>query len=577
MALAFGDFHELSHQLRFLLFEIGIGLPQNSIDYFITLAHKNALNRLQYAAINERLINAPIASHHVHDFMSQLEAKLKQSESSSQFFQWNTLRSELDESIANEALAHAYKHHWGIQIRQEVGHHKSLWSWINKSLSVHEALLFLKQWGSQDLAYYPASHAKLGFTRREVLQNSPEFQAKLSIHWCAIKKKQSSSSTQSSDFNQLICKSFPGEYQFWREKLVFKQLNPDSYSPIPIHPWQWRNKLQKIGAQLIDNKSLVLLPHHQTVMPSCSFDVVVPVHNPNIHIQLATGINTPDAKRSEPHDLILMNPAISHWINYLLTQTQNYQNSLYLLSNLGAIGVNDESIPEYLHKEFTASLHENPAHLLTSNKTLVPLASLFAITPITNSPLIIEIIQASGLNPMEYFSLYCHKIINCQLDFMLKFGVAFAASHNKSLVVFSNNKPEGIVICDIQNIKISTLEFYKDLGCPALPLDSKITTNTLEELGTYFIQGVLRNNISYWIDTLSNAYHLNSNHLWDIVKQVMQLYFNKLSNDIDPSVLNTHKQQLLHAPWQHQCTLTMHLKGNPHKDIYIKHMNPLNL
>ncbi len=73
MALAYGNFHELSHQLRFLLFEIGIGLPQNSIDYFITLAHRELLNRLQQAALMEGLINAPIASHHVHDFINQLE------------------------------------------------------------------------------------------------------------------------------------------------------------------------------------------------------------------------------------------------------------------------------------------------------------------------------------------------------------------------------------------------------------------------------------------------------------------------------------------------------------------------
>lgn len=53
MALAYGNFHELSHQLRFLLFEIGIGLPQNSVDYFITLAHKNTLKRLQHASIKE--------------------------------------------------------------------------------------------------------------------------------------------------------------------------------------------------------------------------------------------------------------------------------------------------------------------------------------------------------------------------------------------------------------------------------------------------------------------------------------------------------------------------------------------
>ena len=94
MALAYGNFHELSHQLRFLLFEIGIGLPQSSVDYFITLAHKNALMRLQHLARVEELIASPIASHHVHDFIDQLQIKLKYSDPASQFFQWNNFRDD---------------------------------------------------------------------------------------------------------------------------------------------------------------------------------------------------------------------------------------------------------------------------------------------------------------------------------------------------------------------------------------------------------------------------------------------------------------------------------------------------
>ena len=111
MALA-GDFHELSHYLRFLLFEVGIGLPQNSIDYFISSAHRQCLQRLQEAARVEGLVDSPILSHHVHDFLEQLRQRLKQSQPSSLFFRWQTLRTELDESIANEAMSQAYRQRW---------------------------------------------------------------------------------------------------------------------------------------------------------------------------------------------------------------------------------------------------------------------------------------------------------------------------------------------------------------------------------------------------------------------------------------------------------------------------------
>ena len=200
MALAYGNFHELSHQLRFLLFEIGIGLPQSSIDYFITLAHKNALQRLQHSALMEGLINSPIISHHVHDFIDQLQMKLKHSDPASQFYQWTSIRDELDESIANDALALAYKQRWDAQICNEASQYHSLWSWINSKQTARQTFLFLEQWGYQGHPSYPGFRAKMGFTRREVLQNSPEFQAKISLHWCALSKNQMSMNPDSINF-----------------------------------------------------------------------------------------------------------------------------------------------------------------------------------------------------------------------------------------------------------------------------------------------------------------------------------------------------------------------------------------
>jgi len=104
MALAYGSFHELSHQLRFLLFEMGIALSQQHIDYYITLAHRTYLKKLQQAAIEEGFISAPLMSHHVHDFLEQLRSKLKETLPESRFFSWDKLYYQCNETIANTAL-----------------------------------------------------------------------------------------------------------------------------------------------------------------------------------------------------------------------------------------------------------------------------------------------------------------------------------------------------------------------------------------------------------------------------------------------------------------------------------------
>ena len=571
MALAYGNFHELSHQLRFLLFEIGIGLPQNSIENFITLAHKNALNRLQHAALAEKLINAPIASHHVHDFIDQLEMKLKQSKPASQFFQWQTLRDELDDSIANDALAHAYKQRWNTQVSNEASQYGSLWAWINNEMSAHQALLFLEQWGCQGHTYHPSFSAKPGFTRREVLQNSPEFQAKISLHWCALNKSQAIHPPQSIDFNKLMAQAFPREFKLWQEKLIFNRINPQEYYPVPIHPWQWRNKLQMMCTQMTDNKSLILFPHHQTVMPSMSNGIMMPVHYSETQIKLAVASRTSYTNRGKTQDACV----ISQWINTLLTQENNYERTLFLAQDLTELQVVNKAIPHHHQKEFSVSLLPHPASLVESSHKVVPSTSLFSISPLSKKPLLIEIINESTINPMDFFSRYCDKVLFSQLHLLLKYGVAFESQPHNTLIIFADNIPQGLIMRETEEVKIAYSVFHEDNNKPHLSPASKIKTTSLDTLRATFINGTLQNSLGCWINIINREYQIDRHQLWKIVNQSLHTTLNNLAKDIHPRIFSWQKYLLLNDIWQHQCLLTMGLMGN-NKDIYIPHPNPLN-
>lgn len=575
MALAYGNFHELSHQIRFLLFEIGIGLPQNSIDYFITLAHRDALKRLQHAAIAEQLLDDPIASHHVHDLIDQLQARLKKSLPASQFFQWQNLRNELDESIANDALAHAYKQCWNTQIRNEALHHSSLWSWLNDKQTSYQTLLFLEQWGCMGNTYQPSFRAKKGFTRREVLQNSPEFQAKISIHWCALSKEKAFIPKQSNNFHTQIAEKFPKEYALWRERLMFSYLDPDNYYPIPVHPWQWRNQIQSMCAPLIDKKRLILLPHHQSVMPSMSFDTMIPIDNSRALIHLPISINTPETQHSKTAALNHNHPELMHWVNSLLNRTNNYENSLFIANRLTNISLQDHNIPEHNHKKLAASFHQNPINLINKNQKLVPLTSLFANSPITNTPLLIEIIKASGLDPVSYFALYCYKILFSSVQLFLKQGLVLETQEHNMLIIFEENTPRGLILKNLTDIKISDRFFFNSVENPELPSTAPLKTINLEELRTFFIQNTLQNNIKSWINILNIQFQLPTTLLWNEVHQVLKRIFDEISNDIDPRILNWQKNQLLHEAWQHQCLFTMKLSTNSSKNVYVEKTNPL--
>lgn len=56
----------------------------------------------------------------------------------------------------------------------------------------------------------------------------------------------------------LFAQHFAKEYQLWNYSVQKQQLDPDQYLPLPVHPWQWNNKLQTLASVLINSKQLLI-------------------------------------------------------------------------------------------------------------------------------------------------------------------------------------------------------------------------------------------------------------------------------------------------------------------------------
>ena len=576
MALAYGDFHELSHQLRFLLFEIGIGLPQSAINHFITRAHRDCLQRLQQAALKEQLIHATIASHHAHDFLDLLQHKIKPVQPASVFYQWQSLRREVDESIANEALAIAYRQTWSADLKQAAKGQTSFWVWLNEHYGSQELLEFLEQWGSIGHPNHPVFRSKIGFNRREVIQYSPEFNARVAIHWGALRRDRANIIQGRTQYLPLLANQFPQEYLRWSERLTFNQLNPADYIPVPIHPWQWRNQVKDLFAQLIDHKELIFMPHFQMTKPSMSFRTMMPQGKNACHLKLATAIHTTSALRTVSPASVHNGPPVTDWLSGLLAQQDYYHQSLFLAGDLAGLNVNHPAIPSHHKNQLALLIRANPIQFITANQRLVPLASLFSHSPISGCYLLTEIINSSNLSPLQYFRNYCQCVLAGQLHLLLCYGVALESHQQNTLVTFADHRPVALVIRDLGGIRICTHPFFDDVPKPVFHPESSINTDSLEEICNKFIHGNLLSNLACWISSLSIHYKIPEKSLWQIVHQQIKTGLDNCKGKINSHILYYFQQQLLTHSWQHKSLLSMRLnQGNP-SDIYTTISNPLS-
>ncbi|KTD15031.1 IucA/IucC family protein [Legionella israelensis] len=575
MALAYGNFDELSHQLRFLLFEAGIGLSSSTVDYFIAIAHRKSLYRLQQAALLEGLINQPIHSHHIQDFITQLRIKLKQYLPESQFFHWQSLSYEMKESIANEALALAFREHWQRQLKRDNHSCENFWKGLTETKSQAELLLFLEQWGCTGHPTHPNFRAKIGFSRREVLQYSPEFRARVSIHWCALKKSSAHTTDVPFNYQSILAEQYPKEFEAWRKHLAFKQFNPDEYYPVPVHPWQWRNQLISQCATLIDSKTLILLPHHQSLYPSMSFRTMMPEPSHKAcHIKLATNIHATSAKRTVSPASVHNGPRLSQWINQLLGNKNHYEQTLFIARDFTGLRINDASIAEHGQRQLSVLLRQHPVHLLNEQQQAVPLAALLTAS-LNHTSLLIDIIQASGLHPLDYFRNYCDIVLSGQLHFMLSHGIAFEAHQQNTLLIFSHHRPKGLILRDLGNIRVCQQAMFDHPNKPELHPESTITTQNMDEVRHKFIHGNLESNIIYWIHALHQHYHISVTKLWKEVRGIVEKALTRIRKDVHPALFNEQSYKLLNEPWQHKCLLSMRLNPIQADYVYYPLPNPL--
>lgn len=568
--------HELNHQVQNLLFEQGLNLSSKQIAEFIAIASQQCLTRLHHAAINEGLSDKTIFAASIGDCIDLLKNQQKKQKPTNLFNRWRSLKQELNDSIENQTLALAYHHYWQQNLKHQAKKHPSFWTWLCESHDQQQLLMFLEQWGCTGHPYHPNFRTKTGFDKAEVIHYSPEFNAKVSIHWAALHRSIAFTSLDQTSYSLLFAQHFSTEYTLWSHTLQQRQLDPDHYLPLPIHPWQWENTIQTLCAPLIDSRQLMVIKQVQNTRPSMSFRTMMPLGDQTPHLKLAVAVHTTSSLRTVSSASVSNSSVLSHWLDQLLAKHQYYNERLFIARDLAGINSTHSIIPAHGKKQLAMLVRENPLQRVKASQHLVPLAALFGLSPVKKVPLLIEIIEASRLNPISYFRNYCLCVLESQMHLLMHYGITLEAHQQNTLVIFEKHRPAGLVIRDLGSIKICFHSLYGSLVKPELHPDSTITCTELKELSNTFIHCNLLSNLAHWIQCLHEYYGFPKARFWKQVRQLIEELFHSFQVEIHPEIHQWHKEQFLSLPWQQKSLLSMRLNLDQDEMIYSTVDNPLS-
>ncbi|MFV0248360.1 MAG: IucA/IucC family protein [Tenacibaculum sp.] len=299
---------------------------------------------------------------------------------------------------------------------------------------------------------------RIGFSSEDYNNYSPEADKMFNLLWVAAHKKRASFHLEKSfDENKFF------EKELGKEKLmsfmqILKQadLNFDDYIFIPVHPWQWNNKLAIQFAPDIATKHLLLLGEGEDkYSPQQSIRTLFNKSSPDkCYVKTAVSIlNTSHIRGLSPKQLSVA-PSLTTWLKNMLESDPDLQKmGVVLLGEIASVSYMHSqyskiSTPPYQYNEFLGAMwRESPVNCLKEGEKLMTMASLLYIDDKGES-LVQELIKKSGLSTNNWLKSYLRAYLKPIMQIYYRHSIALDPHGQNVILIMKNYIPSRIAIQD---------------------------------------------------------------------------------------------------------------------------------
>jgi len=303
------------------------------------------------------------------------------------------------------------------------------------------------------------NNGRVGFDVGDFNQYAPEAAQPLSLIWLAGHKSRAEfTGIESLSYQQLIKQELSKEdLALFNHVLTNKGLDPEQYYFIPVHPWQWYNKLTNLFIADIATNLLVCLGYStDKYQPQQSIRTFFNTTHPEkSYVKTALGILNMGYVRILSPYFMRTTPAINEWV-HAVTEKDTYlqQNGFCVLREIAAIGFTNQHFEDALqedspYKKMLASLwRESPVSRLHAGQRLITMAALLHTDP-DGKALLPQLISTSGIPAAEWVRQYLDRYMKPLLHCFYQYDMVFMPHGENIVLVLENNVPVRVIMKDI--------------------------------------------------------------------------------------------------------------------------------
>lgn len=305
---------------------------------------------------------------------------------------------------------------------------------------------------------FVANNGRIGFDSSDYRAYAPETGNSFSVLWLAgHKSKTVYSGTTQLPYEKVIKQELDETTRSqFKNAITQKGKNPEDYYLIPVHPWQWFNKLATIFSPELANANLICLGYSpdQYLAQQSIRTLFNQSHPEKFYTKTALSILNMGFMRGLPVYYLGTAPKMAIWLEDLLYNDPFMRETGFcMLSEVASVSyVNpyfEEFGPHNDYNKMLASLwRESPIPRLDTDEKAMTMAAFLHIDQ-HGDAFLPHLIHASGQSIATWLSAYFKAYLSPLLHCFYHFDLVFMPHGENIIMVLDQHLPKRIFMKDI--------------------------------------------------------------------------------------------------------------------------------
>lgn len=306
---------------------------------------------------------------------------------------------------------------------------------------------------------FVANNGRLGFGSADFLAFAPEAGTPVHLEWIAVRRDRAVfTSLPGLDYRTHLETELGADVIAGYDALLRSRgATPDDYLYMPVHPWQWSNKLTvTFAAEIAQGHVLPLGTGDDSYQAQQSIRTFFNRDRTDrCYVKTALSVVNMGFMRGLSPDYMLATPAINDWLDGLIRSDATLQAAGFsILRESAAVGYTNRYFEagspkgSAYRKMLSALWRESPLPRLDDGEQLATMAALLH-TDTNGRPLVSALIRQSGLDAEVWLKQYLQAYLVPLLHCFYAYELAYMPHGENLIMVLRDGAVQRMIMKDI--------------------------------------------------------------------------------------------------------------------------------